>query len=201
MIKNVIFDFGGVLIDWNPDRVYEAHFGDKEKVNHFYIETKIKDLNVELDRGLAFQKGLEDLAKTFPHHEEPIRFWRERWPHMVRGPIDETVSLLRRLHQKNTPLYGLTNWSMETFPLVYEQYDFFKLFTDIVISGKEGLIKPDPRIYELLLSRNQLVANECVFIDDNPHNVNAAEALNIKGIHFVSPQALEEELKQLGLQF
>jgi 2-haloacid dehalogenase len=201
MNKHIIFDFGAVLIDWNPDQVYLPYFKDSEAMNKFYQETEIHILNKEFDRGVPHDHGLKPLAEQFPHYHEPIHLWKTAWHKMIIGPIDGSIAILRALHTQGYPLYGLTNWAAETFPYVYYNYDFFQCFQDIVVSGREKVIKPDTQIYEILLRRNNLNPKQCVFIDDNADNVAAAEALGMKGICFLHPEQLSQALKTLDIVF
>ncbi len=197
MPKNIIFDFGGVLINWDPNHVYRQYFSNEAEITQFYTETAIFELNKDLDKGLAFDTGLQKLAEQFPHYQEPIFFWRDRWTDMIRGPIFETVAILKQLYGQGYPLYGLTNWSAETFPYVLNKYEFFKYFKDIVVSGKEGVIKPDLDIFHILLERNNLIPEDCIFIDDNLHNLNTAKAIGMATIHFQSAENLSEHLQAL----
>lgn len=199
MQKKIIFDIGFVLIRWDPDLVYMPYFKNKEKMQRFYEETEIFKLNSELDKGLPFAEGLNKLANKFPHYHEPIQFWKHRWPEMIGGLIEESIVILKKLHQLNYSLYGLTNWSAETFPYVLDKYDFFQCFSDIVVSGKEKAIKPHPEIYEILLKRNNLIAKDCLFIDDNMDNVLGAQKLGMQTIKFETPKQLENELRDVGI--
>ena len=199
MNKHIIFDFGAVLIDWNSDVVYGSYFKDTEAMQRFYRETNIHTLNKEFDRGLPFDIGLKQLAMQFPHYHEPIKLWKTAWQKMIVGVIDGSVDILHALHAKGYPLYGLTNWSAETFPYVYYQYDFFQCFKDIVVSGRENTIKPETAIFEIILKRNNLDPRQCVFIDDVAANVTAAETLGIKGIRFESPEKLLQELRAIDI--
>lgn len=202
MNKHIIFDFGAVLIDWNPDRVYLPYFNHNiTMLEKFYAETNIRILNLEFDRGMSFDKGLKHLASSFPHYHEPIHLWKTAWHKMIGGPIEGSIEILRALHQQNYSLYGLTNWSAETFPYVYYKYDFFQCFKDIVVSGRENVIKPESKIYEILLSRNNLDAKNCIFIDDCADNIVAAKKLGLHGIYFSNPQQLAKELKIINIEF
>lgn len=201
MKKNIIFDFGAVLIDWNPDRVYLPYFKSHEKMQAFYQETEIHSVNKELDRGMPFDVALKHLSMTFPHHHEAIKLWKTNWHKMISGPIDESISLLKKLNNNNYPLYGLTNWSAETFPFVYYTYDFFHYFEDIVVSGREKTIKPEEKIYQICLNRNNLYSQDCIFIDDNAQNVETAEKLGMKGIVYLNSQQLSSELLALEIDF
>lgn len=197
--KNIIFDFGAVLIDWNPDRVYLPYFNNLEMMNQFYQETEIHIINKEMDKGASFDTMLKQLSLKFPHHDEPIKLWKTHWHKMIGGPIHDTVSILQKLHINNYSLYGLTNWSAETFPYVYYTYDFFRYFQDIVVSGREKTIKPEEEIYRICLERNNLKPEDCVFIDDNKENVESAEKLGIKGIIYTSSEQLAQSLMALNI--
>jgi 2-haloacid dehalogenase len=198
--KNFIFDFGAVLIDWNPDRVYLPYFKTDEVMKKFYEETAIQILNKEIDRGVPFDVILKQLIEKFPHYHEPIKFWKTAWHKMIGDPIPGSIEILKELHEKKYPLYGLTNWSAETFPYVYYTHDFFHCFLDIVVSGRENTIKPEERVYNICLERNNLNPETCIFIDDNAKNVEVAEKLGIKGIVFSSPEQLREALLALGVE-
>ncbi|MBF0298624.1 MAG: HAD family phosphatase [Oligoflexia bacterium] len=200
-MKNIIFDFGGVLIDWNPDYLYKKYFAnDLIKMNHFYQETEIIKMNIEMDRGRPYDDALTELSTKFPHYQHAVCIWKTRWPEMVAGSIEGTVKILESLYEKNYPLYAITNWSCETFyPYVRNKYKFFDYFKDIVISGHEKVVKPSPKIYEILLQRNQLNPKDCIYIDDNQNNLLPAKDIGISTIHFESAEQLSEQLKSYGI--
>lgn len=199
MKKNIIFDIGAVLVEWDPNRVYEPYFGDAAKMQLFYTETKIFDVNRKLDQGHSFDMLLQELSLAFPHYKKPILFWKEKWSAMLGGQIQGSIDILKNLYQLNYPLFALTNWSKETFPIALKQFDFFKYFIDIVVSGEEGFIKPDHQIYKILLQRNSLKAFDCLFIDDNLDNVKSAQNLGMDAIHFENPEKLINELRVKGI--
>ncbi len=200
-IKNIIFDFGGVLLEWSADYFYLPYFDNNEEdMNKFYAETGIKILNQEIDRGLPFDVALKKLAIQFPHYKDAIMLWKNAWNKMIGNKIEGSINILNTLSKNGYHLYGLTNWSAETFPYVYYTYDFFHLFEDIVVSGREKIIKPSPEIYKLCLGRNNLEAKESVFIDDNLDNVIAANQLGIQGIAFSNANQLKQDLLNLGIQ-
>ena len=200
-IDTIIFDLGGVLIDWNPKYVYREVFnGDEERVDWFLNTVCTHTWNEEHDAGRFLADGTELLVKQFPQYEEWIRIYYNRWHDMLGGSIDETVAILGKLKQANThKLYALTNWSAETFHVALERYSFLQYFEGIVVSGVEKTRKPFAQIYEIILKRYQLKASSCVFIDDNLENVKAAKEIGMKAILFKNSRQLTNELKYLGV--
>lgn len=200
-LKNIVFDFGGVLMDWDPRYFYREYFENESDMDFLLKNITTNAWNIEQDRGRSLEKGTEKLIKEHPLYEKDIRAYYDNWTTMLKGDIPKNVSVLRQLEGKY-PLYGLTNWSAETFPYALENYDFFSLFEGkIVVSGEEKLIKPDPKIYQVLLSRYNLKADECVFIDDNSDNIKTAESLGFTGIRITSETDLAQELHNLGFEF
>lgn len=201
-IKNIIFDFGGVLMDWNPRYFYKDYFNDDEKMEYFLRNIATDEWNAEQDRGRSLAEGTEILIAKFPEWETEIRAYYDNWTTMLRSDIPENVAVLRKLEHSEYDLFGLTNWSAETFPYALENYDFFKIFDGkIVVSGTEKLIKPDPKIWEVLLERYNIKANESVFIDDNAKNIETAKNLGFVTIHITEETNLAEELRNLGVEF
>jgi len=200
-IDTIIFDLGGVLIDWNPEYVYLDVFkGDREKMQWFFDNICTHDWNENQDAGYPLQKATEERVTLFPEHEELIRMFYGRWEEMLGEAIDGTVTILKSLI--DNPVYkvvALTNWSHETFPVALERFEFLHWFEDILVSGEEKTRKPFKAIYELTLNRFNIVAENSVFIDDNLRNIKAAEELGINGIHFESPKALIAQLKKLSI--
>lgn len=198
--KTIIFDLGGVLIDWNPDYVYKAFFKDEEKLAWFYREICTMDWNENQDAGYPLEKATEERVALFPAYEEWIRMYYGRWEEMLGDAIEGTVSLLRQcIANPKLRVVALTNWSAETFPVALKKFDFLHWFEGIVVSGEEKTRKPFPEIYKTTLSRFNLDPEECLFIDDNLRNVKAAELLNIPSIQFKSPEQLEKELKKRSI--
>jgi len=197
-IKNIVFDFGAVLIDWNPRYLYRTVFNDEDEMEHFLSEVCHLGWNQQLDLGTSFEEAIAERIKSFPQYEPEIKKYQNNWMEMIGGEIKENTRLIESLSQKYQ-LYGLTNWSAETFPLVYNQFDFFTKLKGIVVSGEEKLVKPDARIFNLLLERYELKAEETLFVDDNKANVDAAKSLGFKTIHFTDKVILSSELKKLGL--
>ena len=199
MPNTVVFDLGNVLVRWNPRLLYEQLITDAAELEQFFDTVITHDWIREQDAGRPFDEGIALLAGQFPHYRSEISAFWERWEEMVPGPIDGTVAILAELKERGTPLYALTNWSHETFPIARPRFPCFEWFDGIVVSGEIGLIKPDARIYQHLLERFGLEAADCVFIDDSAANVAGAEAVGITGLHFQSPEKLRRELGDLQL--
>jgi 2-haloacid dehalogenase len=196
--KNVIFDLGGVLINWDPRYLYKDVFNDDTKMEHFLTHICNSEWNERFDLGYPMATAVKELCAKHPEHSQFIKLYGERWQETLGDPIHGTVAILRELKIKQINVYALTNWSDETFPYAKQKYSFLNEFLDIVVSGEEKMIKPDQKIYELLLKRNNLNAHESVFVDDRLVNIQGAENLGIKGIHFSAPEKLRTELKELG---
>jgi len=198
--KNVIFDLGGVLIDWNPDYVFKDVFNNAEKLAWFYREICPMDWNENQDAGYPLAQATADRVALYPQYKEWIEMYYGRWEEMLGDAIQETVELLRLcVNNPNLKVIALTNWSAETFPVAFKKFDFLQWFEGIVVSGEEKTRKPFPEIYKISLSRYKLEANETVFVDDNLRNIKAAEALGIHGIHFKNPLQLSGELKKINI--
>lgn len=196
----VVFDLGGVLIDWNPRYLYRKLFdGDEAAMERFLADVCGHDWNLAQDAGRPFAEACALLVGQYPAQKDLIEAYYARWPEMLAGPIDGTVGILRELKLRGTPLYALTNWSAETFPLALERYEFLRWFRGTVVSGAEKLVKPDPRIYRLLIERFAIDPADAVYIDDNPRNAAVATDLGLHGIHFTDPAALRTELAKVGL--
>ena len=199
-VQAIIFDFGGVLIDWDPRNLYHRYFpGQPQAMEDFLVEINFAEWNLHQDEGRPFSKAIDLLSADFPQYAHLIRAYQDHWEDSIKGPIVESISVLKRLKRAGHALYGLSNWSAETFPIAYKKYDFFKLFDDIMISGEVKLIKPDPAIFELILERASLPASRCLLIDDSISNIEAAHKLGFETIHFRSPEQLEAELLELHL--
>lgn len=199
MIQTVIFDLGGVLIDWNPRYLYRQLFDDEARMEWFLETVCTQEWNEQQDAGRPIADAVAEAVGRWPEYDGLIRAYYDRWIEMVGGDLPETVAVLRALYEREVPLYALTNWSAETFPLVVHRFPFFRWFRDIVVSGKEGLKKPDPRLYRRLLDRHALSPQTTLFIDDNPANVAAAEELGMRGHHFTSAVYLRSDLAAHGL--
>ncbi|MCD6542966.1 MAG: HAD family phosphatase [Flavobacteriaceae bacterium] len=200
-IDTIIFDLGGVLIDWNPEYVYKKVFnGDQQKVDWFLNNICTSDWNIEQDAGRTLSEGTELLVNQFPEYEKLIRIFYDKWEEMIGGIIKETEDILYNLkRQDKYKLYALTNWSHETFHVPLKRYDFFNNFEGIVVSGEEKTRKPFLKIYKILLERYHLKPEKCLFIDDNYDNILSAEKLGINGLHYKSATQLKEDLNKFGV--
>jgi 2-haloacid dehalogenase len=194
-ISSVIFDFGGVLLDWNPHNLYRRFFPDPQDIDRFLDEINFKQWNFQQDQGRPFAEGVAELSARFPQYSDLIRAYSDYWEESIVGPIEGTVSLLRRIKKAGYSVFGLSNWSAETFPIAYDKYDFFKLFDEIIISGEVKVAKPEPIIFEILLNRIKRLASECLLIDDSMPNITTAQNMGMKTIYFRSPSQLEMELQ------
>lgn len=200
-INTIIFDLGGVLIDWNPEYVFlEVFNGDRQKMHWFFDTICTSDWNENQDAGYPISKATEERVALFPEHEELIRMYYGRWEEMLGNEISETVEILKQLLALNQyKIIALTNWSHETFPVALKKFEFLHWFEGILVSGEEKTRKPFKEIYDLTLDRFNIKANEAIFIDDNLRNIEAANAIGIHGIHFKSPSMLVEQLKDFNI--
>ena len=197
---SLIFDFGGVLLDWNPRHLYRKVFnGDLEQTERFLAEIGFDEWNHRQDAGRRFAEGVDELCSRFPQHCEHIRLYPVRYPETIAGPMLGTIELLYELKRRHYPLHAISNWSAETFRLVRPRYPFFDLFETILISGEVKLAKPDPRIFRMLLETIHQPAEACLLIDDSARNIAAARELGFGTIQFRSPEQLRAELETMGL--
>lgn len=196
-IDTIIFDLGGVLIDWNPEYVFlKAFNGDIEKTKWFLENICTSDWNENQDAGYPLTKATDDLVKKFPEYEEYIQLFYGQWEDMLGGAIEGTVDILKQLIDSKTfKVVALTNWSSETFPIAKKRFVFLKWFEGIVVSGDEKTRKPFKEIYNTTLNRFNIAPENAIFIDDNLRNIEAARQLGINGIHFKNPEQLKEVLK------
>lgn len=200
MIKNLIFDFGGVLMDWNPRYFFQSYFNNDERMEYFLGNIATSQWNEEQDAGRTLEDGTQILVEQFPDWVKEIRAYYKHWTVMLKGEIKDNVEILRKLSKTQYELYGLTNWSSETFPYALENYDFFELFNNkIVVSGIEKIKKPDPKIWHILLQRYNIVAEESIFIDDNPKNIEVANQLGFKTIKINPDTDLRAALSTFGI--
>jgi 2-haloacid dehalogenase len=198
--RAVVFDLGGVLIDWNPRHLYRKMFnGDEEAMERFLSEICTSEWNARQDEGRSFAEATEELIARHPGQAELIRAFFDRWPEMVAGAIEQTVEILAELKRAGHEIYALSNWSAETFPHARRRFQFLDWFDFTVISGEIGSAKPGREAFDFLLAKTGRRAEECVFIDDSTANVSAARELGFDAIHFHSPRQLRDELIRKGI--
>ena len=195
MYKNIIFDFGNVLVEWHPERVYGKYFGDEAKAWWFLRHVTDMDWRQRIDRGESQDACIEELQGRFPEYREAIALYRDRWREMLTGEMPGMREMLTELKDTGYEIYGLTNWSMETFPEARERFGILQMIDRYVVSGAERLVKPDHRLFQVLLDRYHLNAKECAFIDDNPDNVQTAKEVGMQGIVFTGAEDLRKALK------
>jgi 2-haloacid dehalogenase len=199
-IESLIFDLGGVLIDWDPRHLYRRLFDDTSAMEHFLTHVCSPAWNEAQDAGRSWAEGIEELTGQHPEYGPLIRAFYEHWEEMLAGPITGTVELLRRLHDGGRyDLYALTNWSAETWPVAWERYDFLRWFRGILVSGQEKMRKPEARFYRLLEERFPLRLATALFIDDNLRNVEHARAIGLRSIHFRGAAELPGQLEACGI--
>jgi len=198
-ITTIIFDYGNVLLEWNPRYLYQRFFpDDPEGMERFFRDVDFLEWNAQQDKGRTFKEGIAELSKQFPQYSHLVQAYHDHWSDSIVGAIAGTVDILRQLKKAGYKLYGLSNWSAETFPRAREKYDFFDLFDDMVISGDVGHLKPDARIFQIMLDKIGTPAQECLFIDDSLANIQQAQKMGFPVIHFQSPEQLKASLR--GLQ-
>ena len=201
-IKTIIFDLGGVLIDWNPEYLYLDIFeGDRVKMNAFFEQVCTMDWNENQDAGYPLSKATEDRIALFPEYETLIKIYYGRWEEMLEEAITGSVQILKKLiNDPKFRVVALTNWSAETFPVALKRFDFLHWFEGIVVSGTEKTRKPYPEIYQITLDRFNIAPSETLFIDDNLRNIKGAEAIGINGIHFSTPEKLIIDLNNFKIK-
>jgi len=200
MQKSVIFDLGGVLIDWNPRHLYRKLFpGDEAAMERFLGEICTMDWHVQHDAGRPFAETREELKRKHPSHATLIDAFGDRYDEMIAGAIPGSVALLERLAAGGVPLYAITNYPAQAFPMAQKTFSFLTLFRDIAVSGYEKVMKPDAELFNILFRRNNITPQQAIFIDDSVKNVDAARGLGLHAIHFRSSDALERELMELGV--
>ena len=200
-INTIIFDLGGVLIDWNPKHVFhDQYFDTPEKRDYFFSHICTHEWNEEQDAGRSIVEATQELVARFPGWESSIRDYYGRWTDMLGGPIQGTVELFRKIKEnKNIKTYALTNWQADLFNIALVRYDFLHWFDGRVVSGEEKTRKPFPEFYQRLFDRYDVQPEKAVFIDDNLRNVKAAEKLNMVSIHFRDAVHLQTELEKLNI--
>lgn len=194
-ITTFIFDFGNVFVKWDIHALYNRFFPNPQAVESFLEEIRFHEWNAHQDAGRPFKDGIAILSEKYPHYADLIQAYDTHWEDSITDMYHGTVEILRRLKGEGWPIYLLSNFSAEKFPLMRERYEFLNLFDDMIISGEHKLIKPDPAIFQLTLERIDRTANECLFIDDSLANIETARNMGFHTIHFQSPEQLERDLK------
>jgi 2-haloacid dehalogenase len=197
--RAVLFDIGGVLVDWNPRHLYRQIFAEEQAMEDFLATVCTQAWNEEQDLGRPFAEGVRLLIEQHPSWAKEIHAYDTRWHEMLRGPIEGSVTLLAELRECGVSLFALTNWSAEKFPVGRTRFAFFDWFSGIVVSGEERLKKPDPRIFEVAARRFGLDPAATVFVDDSARNVAAAAELGFRAHHFVGEAELRRALVVAGL--
>ena len=195
MTKNIIFDFGNVLVKWEPELIYREHFGDEARAWWFLRHVADLDWRQRIDAGESQDACIAELQARYPEYREAIELYRSKWREMLTGEMPGMRELLCQLSAANYQLYGLTNWSMETFPEARQRFGILQMIDRYVVSAQEHLVKPDPRLFQVLLDRYGLKAGECTFVDDNTDNVAAAARMGMHGIVFRGAEELKEKLR------
>jgi 2-haloacid dehalogenase len=193
-VRAVVFDLGGVLIDWDPRHLYRKLLADEAAVEEFLATVCTPEWNAEQDRGRPFAEGVAELTERHPAHAAAIAAYSERWAEMLAGEIPGSVAVLAELRAAGMPRYALTNWSAETFGIARERFGFLDWFCGVLVSGEERMIKPDPRFFRLLVERFGLVPGTTFYVDDSAANVEAARALGFDAVRFTGPRRLRRDL-------
>ena len=197
MIRNIVFDFGGLLVDWNPRYFYRNIFETEEEMEYFLTNVCTPEWNTLTDAEMTFAEAIEMLVPKFPQYEREIRLYFEGWLEMLHAEIPESITFKALMRAEGYRLYGLTNWSAETMPLAKTKFTFMQGLDGMIVSGEEGIKKPDPKIFQLLLDRFNLRPEETVFFDDHIENIIAAREMGIHGILFKNAEQAEQDLKLL----
>jgi 2-haloacid dehalogenase len=195
----VVFDIGGVLLDWNPRYLYRRLIDDEAEMERFLAEVCTLEWHAAHDRGVPMAESCAALAAAHPEYAELINAWAQRSEEMVAGPIQESVTILDELLQKGVRCYALTNMERETYPLRLRRFPFMGWFAGTVVSSHEGVVKPDPEIFRRLLDRFGLVPERTIMVDDSPPNIDTAASLGMTAVRFTSPIALRAALTGLRL--
>ena len=192
IVKKFLFDLGNVFFDWNPERILKPIFNDDERMNFFINNISFPLLDTRCDAGITIEVAVNDAIKKFPEFEKEIKFYYPNHGNMVGGFFQKTVDVFYKIKELNYPCFVLSNWSAETYEGMEETYPFLKDFDGKIISGRDFLIKPDPAIYELAISRFDLIPQETLFIDDRLDNIEAAQKLNFQTIHLTNPSLIQD---------
>ena len=195
----IVFDIGGVLLNWDPRHLYRKLFDDEAEMEWFLSEICSPAWNERMDAGLSFAEGVAELCAEHPEHAPFVRAYHERWIEMVPGAIDGTVEILHEVRERGHPVYAITNFNAETLAVAAEVYPFLNGFDGVIVSSEIRLIKPDPAIFRAFFETYDRQPHDCAFIDDRAVNVEAARDVGMHGIHFTSPGQLRRDLGAVNL--
>lgn len=198
-LDTVVFDVGGVLVEWDPRHLYRTMFDDEEAMEAFLAEVCTMAWNHEMDAGRPRAEAVAELVGRHPHLEAPIRAWAERWLEMIPGEVEGTMAVLDELAAAGVRLLGLTNWSAETFPVARRRFPALRRLEAVVVSGEQGVAKPDPALFRVLLDGHDVDPGRAAYVDDRAENVATAAALGLHAVLFTEPLALRRDLVRLGL--
>lgn len=199
MIKNVIFDVGAVLVDWNPRYLYRKLMASEAEIEKFLAEVCTHDWNLSLDKGRLWSDARAEAVGKFPQYEAMIDAYWDRWLEMFEGPVHESVDILMDLKRRQFPVYALTNFNEIKWQVALNEFPYLRLFDGRIVSGEVKCVKPEPEIYRILLDTYHLTANECLFIDDRAENVQGARNMGIEAVLFTTPRQLEQDLMRYGI--
>ena len=199
MIEALLWDIGGVLLDWDARHLYRKLFADEAEMEHFLAEVCTLEWHAVHDRGARFAETTATLAAARPEYAAEIMAWGERSGEMDRGEISGSVRVLAELRARGVPCWAITNMEHETYPRRVARFPFMSWFKGTVVSAHEGVAKPDGRLYEIALERFRLTPESTLTIDDSQRNLETARQLGLQTLHFTSPEALRRDLEHLGL--
>lgn len=199
LIDNVVFDLGGVLIGWDPRALFRTYYPDDQALDRFLIETDFFTWNAYHDRGGSWEQAVETVSRNHPEHAAAFGQYVARFGESLVDALPGSLELLRELHESATRLLCITNWATSTFNPVRGTYPWLQWFEAIVVSGEEGVMKPEPAIFQILIDRHHVEPARSVFVDDQPINVAAAQGLGFVGVVFRDPEQLRAALRELGL--
>ena len=195
-VKKFLFDLGNVFFDWNPRHVLKEFIPDEKKLVNFLKNIAFPHLDMRCDAGVKIDTAVREAIEKFPEHEKEIKLYYPNHRKMVNGAYQDTIDIFQNIKSQDYPCYVLSNWSDETYEGMEEQYPFLKEFDDKIISGREFLVKPDPKIYQLAASRFDLVPEETLFVDDRKDNIETAIQLGFQTIHLIDPYSIKSEIKK-----
>jgi 2-haloacid dehalogenase len=197
-VEAVIFDIGNVLIEWNPERVYDARIGEARR-KALFAEVPLHAINDAVDRGAHWQDTIEAAAQAHPNWAAEIRLWVEAWDEMAQPRIPRSIALLRALRARGVPVHALTNFGVETFAHARKTYEFLDEFDVAFVSGHLRLSKPDPAIYAVVEDRLGLPADRLLFTDDRAENIAVADGRGWRTHLFDAPEGWARRLVAEGL--